>query len=479
MPLNEEQKGIGRRNFLKAIATLPAVGAFTLTATNTGPVKAGIIGTGMEGRILISNMDPKYLYLIASCDIRPDNQKLGQDMIKAAGHSQNPKLYTNLEDMLNDPEIEAVVIATPLKYHGPMAVQALKAGKHVFVEKTMAYTIEDCLEMYRLAEEKKLNLQVGHQRFYNPLYWDAYRMIKEGLLGNIYHVRALWHRNGDWNYWIYVENQFRETLKKFDPSKWGYSDPEHLVNWRWYKDTSHGQWTELCSHQMAITNWIFGDIAPSAVIASGGKYKVEKDNLDSYMRLMPTFQADQALNKTTAKTFDEYRREKMVYSKDDSNIPDHIFAIYEYPNGRTVTYSSIQSNSYDQYYEEIMGTHGTIILSKENESYLFWEPGWDENLAKSVVAEAKGTQVAVTQESLSQSAFAAHVSGEATGGGGASGMTPFEPYKFELQGFAHTIRQQAPNLCNGARAARAALACFKGQEALETQKRVEIQPLKI
>jgi len=463
MNLSEEQKGIGRRNFLKAVATLPALGAFTLTSTNTGPVKAGIVGTGMEGRILIEAADPKYVNLIASCDIRPDNQVLGQQFIKKGGHSQNPKLYTNLDDMLNDPEIEAVLIATPIRMHGPMAIKALQAGKHVFTEKTMAYTIEECLEMIRLSKEKKLNLQVGHQRFYNPLYWDAYRMFKEGLLGSVYHVRALWHRNADWNYWLHVLPEYRQALQKYDASKWGYKDPQHLVNWRWYSDTSHGLWTELCSHQMAITNWLFGDITPSAVIASGGKYKKDKDQDDLYSTQSVEIQ------------------QKRNYTTDDRDIPDHIYAIYEYPGGKTVTYSSIQSNGFDKYYEEIMGTHATIILSNENEYYLFWEPGWDETKAKDAAAGVqKATQVTVTQEAANQSAFAAHVSAEATAGAASgSTMSPTDPYKWELQGFAHTLRQNAPCLCDGARAARAALACYKGKEALDTKKRVEIQPLNV
>ncbi len=107
---------------------------------------------------------------------------------KKLGHDPHAKAYENFEEMLRDADIEAVIIATPLHTHAPLAMQALRAGKHVFVEKTMAYSIEECQEMTQLAERKGLNLQIGHQRFYNPLYWDAYKMMKEGLLGNVYHV---------------------------------------------------------------------------------------------------------------------------------------------------------------------------------------------------------------------------------------------------------------------------------------------------
>ena len=454
MYLTEDQKRIGRRNFMKAAAVLPVAGAFAYTAgRNIGAVKTGIVGTGMEGRILIEVANPQYLYLNAMCDIRPDNQILGEKKIIDSGHSPKPQVYTNYEDMLSDADIEAVLIATPLKMHGPMAIQALEAGKHVFTEKTMAFSVQECEEMINLANKKGLNLQVGHQRFYNPLYWDAYRMYTEGLLGNVYHVRALWHRNTDWNYWIHVtDEELKNQLLSFDPSKYGYQDIQHLVNWRWYEETSHGLWTEPCSHQMAITNWLFMIPLPLLCVPMA-----ECSRSEDYIT-------------------------KVGYEQNDRTISDHIYAIYEYEDGRIVTYSSQQSNTFDQYYEQIMGTFGTIILAGENQYYLFWEPGWDEEKAKDAVERHRNpTQVEVVKEDkASESAFAAHVSAEAQAAGGpGTTMSPLDPYKWELEGFAHTIRIGAPNLCNGVRAAKAAQACFAGQQALLTKERVVIEPLKV
>ncbi len=450
MELTNEQKFEGRRNFLKAAAALPAVGAFALANNNVGPVKAGIVGTGMEGRVLIDVINPKYINIKAICDIRPDNMIQGTELIKKKGHGE-PTQYTNYEDMLEDPELEAIICATPLHLHAPVGVAAMNAGKHYFTEKTMAFDVDECVELCKIAQQKNLNLQVGHQRFYNPLYWDAYRMMSEGLLGNVYHMRALWHRNTDWNYWIHVNPELKEMLmKEFDPTKYGYEDHQHIVNWRWYEATSRGLWTELCSHQLAITNWLWGDQAPSAVQAFGGQFKTEDD-------------------------FKFYN--KVGYEKDTRTVDDHIYAIFEYPEGRTVTYSAIQSNRFDDYYEQIMGTFGTIILSKENQYYLFWEPGWDEEKAKDAAAGG-ATAVSVKKEEGDGSAFAAHVTGGATaGGGGAGDFTPYAPYGWELEGFAHTIRTGAPNLCSGVRGLQAAQAVFAGREALKTKQRQEIPDL--
>lgn len=465
MQLTWEQKATGRRNFMKAAAVLPAVGAvgaFGVTATNAGPVKVGVVGTGVEGRILMSVMNKKYTYIHAICDIRPDNRAEGKWYVSEPNgwnHNPNVKVYSDYDEMLGDPEIEAIVCATPLKFHGPMGIKALKAGKHFFTEKTMAYNMEECEEMCRLAKQTGLNLQVGHQRFYNPLYWDAYRMYKEGLLGNVYHIRSLWHRNMDWNYWYHVQPKYLWDLEDFDPTPFGYKDVQQLVNWRWYNDMSLGLWTELFTHQSAITNWFFGDKPPKRVFGAGGQNKIAKDISDFY-----------AIS-------DAVRNERKVYEVDDREYDDHIYSVYEYDNDQgttsTVTYSAIQSNSFDNYYEQIMGTYATIIITKENETYLFWEPGWDEEKAAQAAADSL-TAVSTSSEDYAGSAFAAHVSGQATGGGGATGMAPYDPYRWELEGFAHTIRTGAPNLCDGIRGMNAAYASFAGVESAKKGDWVEL-----
>lgn len=464
--LTEAQKAIGRRNFLKASATLPVAAGFGAAALNAGPVKAAIVGTGMEGRVLLDSINKKYINLVGLCDIRPDNLEEGKFWISTKnGLNDNPKVYPKYEDLLADPEVEAVLIATPLVLHGPMSVQAMNAGKHVMTEKTMAYSVDECIQMIEAAKKNGVVLQVGHMKFYNPLYWDAYRMVKEGLLGNVYHARMAWHRNTDWNYWTHVQEKHFDALMDFDPSPYEYKDLEELVNWRWYDRTSQGMWSELASHQIAISNWFFGedgkDTQPIAVQAVQNRAKSVYDLEEKYAGMDP-----------------ELKEMKKNYEGDPRDSNDHIYAIYEYPNNRTVTYSAIQSNVYDKSYEMFMGTWGTVILQSEVESYLFWEPGWDEAKAAETAEDirlGRETEVEVEEEGGDGHAAMGHATaGSATGGGGASGMTIYEPYTWELEGFAHTIRTGAPNLCDGVRAARTAQAIYAGKEAATTKSRVEI-----
>src|SRR5690606_11904130 len=77
-----------------------------------------------------------------------------------------------------------------------------------------------------------------------------------------------------------------------------------------------------------------------------------------------------------------------------------------------------------------------------------------------------------------QNAFAAHLYAEAYQGGNLN-MTPYDPYRWQLEGFALTIRTGAPNLCDGRRAAQAAYACYAGKEAAEENKRVELRKLEV
>ncbi len=91
--------------------------------------------------------------------------------------------------------IEAIIIATPLHLHAPIAIAAMKQGLHVITEKLMAHDVRQCKEMARVAEDKNLYLAIGHQRHYNVKYWQAQDWIKRGLIGQLHSIRAQWHRN--------------------------------------------------------------------------------------------------------------------------------------------------------------------------------------------------------------------------------------------------------------------------------------------
>jgi predicted dehydrogenase len=418
MAMTEQEKQLGRRNFMRAVATLPVAGALLWKSSSIQPVRAGIIGPGGQGRVLMENSNPNFLKLVAVCDIYPPNLEKGLEIARK-NHDANAQGYADYRQLLERKDIEAVLIAVPLWAHGPIAVEALQAGKHVFCEKTMAYTVEDCKNMIQAARTARRNLQIGHQRAYSPLYHEAYQLINEGTIGEIYHVRALWHRNGDW--------RRKPADPKFDPSPWGYPSIEHLTNWRLYSKYSHGMMAELCSHQVHVVNW-FTSAAPQAVVGTGGIHRY----------------------------------------KDGREVNDHIYTIFEYPKNLTLTYSAIQSNAFDHYYEEFMGTKGTIILGGETEALLFMEGQRGKPSELTVTAETGGP---VMQASESRSRDAA---GSSVAGAGSSGFSAVTAYKLEIEGFARTIRNGEPNLCDGETGLKAATAILKADEAIAQNRKLEI-----
>ena len=99
------------------------------------------------------------------------------------------KVYGAYEDLLADPDIEAVVIALPLHLHAPAAIKAMRAGKHVLTEKLMGHSIHECKEMGRVSRETGKILATGHQRHYSILYDNAVHTIGTAkLIGDVHSI---------------------------------------------------------------------------------------------------------------------------------------------------------------------------------------------------------------------------------------------------------------------------------------------------
>ena len=207
-----EAVGVHRRDFMKQVVGAGLVSGAGLGAFYFGygsvekPVRVGIIGTGDEGNVLIGACNPKYVQVVAIADIRPYNihrafygdwasptaqaarpglmQVFGYDTKEQA--ESEVKVYDNdYHDLINDPAVEAVIIALPLHLHAKVAVEAMKAGKHVLTEKLMAQNVAQCKVMGQVARDQDLYLATGHQRHYSVLYDNAVHLLKWGILGEV------------------------------------------------------------------------------------------------------------------------------------------------------------------------------------------------------------------------------------------------------------------------------------------------------
>ncbi len=454
--------GVNRRDFLKGV-----IGASAVTATGLGgmyfgysapkdAVKIGIIGTGDEGGILIGALNPDYVDVVAIADIRPSSIHRafygdygGGD--PAATHALRPglmqvynwathdqatqhvKVYDmdngGWEELIKNSDVEAVIIALPLHLHAKVAVAALQAGKHVLTEKLMAHNIAQCKVMSRVAAKQNKYLATGHQRHYSVLYDNAVNMIRWGLLGEIHHIRAQWHRgnlpgNDSWappipggsEVWgskgqsynpiadqlaafekaaehgstePYLQERIKQW-KSWDADKvlnqpklrdFGYeehvfshytrSELEELVRWRLWNRTGGGLMAELGSHQLDAASIFISamnknKVHPLTVHAVGGRHIFPHDR-DADDHVYCTFEFP---GSGYAEGFDP------GYNDPISGVgaKRRIEAYQDDPNKKVVvTYSSINGNGFGGYGEILMGTKGTLVLEREQDVMLFKE----------------------------------------------------------------------------------------------------------
>ena len=279
--------------------------------------------------------------------------------------------------------------------------------------------------MRAAAERNRKILEIGYQRNYNPMYQAAHEgIIKTGTLGDIYHVRLAWHRNGSWR------RKGEPPTPDYDPSGWGYPTFDHLDNWRLYWKYSQGLMAELASHQINAANWFLGS-TPEAVFASGGLYR-----------------------------FPENRE-----------VFDHVYATFEYPGGRTAVFSSIESNAFDDYYEMYFGTKGTLIMLHEREALLFEDGGGGRQTGIEVTPAGPG---AVAQTSETMAANTNQRAARAGSGTGPSTSVRPPATRFQMQRFCSAIRAGTPLACGSAKAIASARACILANEAVKTKARVRI-----
>jgi predicted dehydrogenase len=267
------------------------------------PLKIAVIGCGDRGSGImhILNELPDLYQITAVCDVLVFRLAAAQKLSK----NGELKAYADYRKLLDDKDIEAVIVAVPLNMHYPIAVDVIKSGRHLYLEKTMTYNIEQALDLVKLMHGRnKQILQVGHQYRYSPLYYRVKEMVNKGFLGKVTQVDCRWDRNGDW----------RRPVT--------HPGLERAINWRMYKEYSGGLMAELLSHQIDFINWVF-DTHPQEFFATGG-IDVFKDGRETY---------------------------------------DNVQVMMRYPDlGLIGNFGAMCGNAHDGYLFKIKGTLGTVSL---------------------------------------------------------------------------------------------------------------------
>ncbi|VAW15562.1 Myo-inositol 2-dehydrogenase [hydrothermal vent metagenome] len=277
-------------------------------------IRIGIIGYGIRGKHLAKGLgfahpsmidewkkgakdnihDKRYqdfleqddlnVKITAVCDIFDTYGKMAQEMganVNREGTGgkmgSQPKRYLNHKDLIAAPDVDAVVIATPDHWHGPMTKEAARAGKHVYCEKPMTWTVKETYEVRKAVKENNIIFQLGHQGRQTASYIKAKEAIGKGVLGPISLIEVTTNRNDPNGAWVYPiqPNANPDTIdwdQFIGQAPWHDFDLKRFFRWRCWWDYGTGLSGDLLTHEYDAINQIMDVGIPHSATSSGGIY---------------------------------------------------------------------------------------------------------------------------------------------------------------------------------------------------------------
>jgi predicted dehydrogenase len=323
---------VARRSFITGATALTAASYSRVLGAND-TVQLGVIGTGERGRFVMSQfmVNPK-LHVGAVCDI------YGQQIDQARQKATDAKSFTDHRKLLEMKELDAVLIATPDHWHSRVAIDALNAGKDVYVEKPLTRTINEGPPIVKACRINERVCQVGMQQRSGIHYLRAKaEYLDTGKLGKITLARTWWH--GNTYHLRKAPDSLREKPSNLDwarflgPVKWRDWDPQQYYNFRAYLDFGGGQVTDLFTHWIDVVHMFMGQEIPKAASASGGVFAY----------------------------------------KDGRTAPDTINVLLEYPSEFTATFEATLVPGITGAGVEFCGTQGRLYIDRSK--YEFYPLG--------------------------------------------------------------------------------------------------------
>lgn len=281
------------------------------------PVKLGIIGLGAQGRDIIGNLNKlPNGPIVAICDNYKSSIK------RASEAAPNAKTTENYKEVLDNPDVQAVVIATPTHLHKEIALAAIQAGKHVYLEAPMAHTIDDARAIAKAAQGSSKIFQVGLQFRENPQHHHVFKFFRTGACGKTALARSQYNKKNSW--------------RRASPNP----EREKALNWRLYSESSLGLVGEIGMHHVDTVGWYL-DTLPLSVTGFGG----------------------------------------ILQWQDDRQTPDTVQALYEFPNGVRMNFNSTLANSFEGEHQVFFGSDAAVLI-RDNRAWMFKEVdapllGWE------------------------------------------------------------------------------------------------------
>ncbi|MCC5908711.1 MAG: Gfo/Idh/MocA family oxidoreductase [Balneolaceae bacterium] len=330
-----DKGGLNRKDFLKTFSlaslaplmagekiqgkALKEAEAVRYTNNNTDDVvPIGIVGYGEWGRQIASTLERNPKVKIAGI-----SDTFSIMLTRAERSYTDVKTFENYREMLEDPEIPAIIVATPTHKHREVVVDALEAGKHVYCEFPMASSIEDAKAIADAAKEAPRQIfQVGLQYRINPQHRDVFQFIRSGATGRPTYIRSQWHNKTSWR-------RTSATQERADE-----------LNWRLDGDVSLGLIGEIGAHNIDMASWYLNEM-PSSIQGFG----------------------------------------QVRYWRDGRDVPDNVQVVVEFPSGVHMVCVCSLTTSFDGRYDMFYGSDSTILL-RDKHAWMFKEVdapmlGWE------------------------------------------------------------------------------------------------------
>lgn len=283
---NQTKKGVSRRRFLNTalvgaagLAVLPGLVTSCAQKVVDTDIKLGFIGMGRQAMFLLNGfIQIPGVKVVAGCDVygikRQRFEKRVSEFYAKAGKEVKVETYEKYEDLLKREDINAVVIATPDHTHAMIAIAACKAGKDVYLEKPMTFTIKEGQELVKVVRENNRILGIGSQQRSDPNFQYAVNLVQSGALGQIERVNAYVGAppkpydlpeepipaDLNWDLWlgplpqsIHYNHELNPPIS-LDPPK----DEDIWGAWRWYKEMGGGFTTDWGAHMFDVAQWGLG-----------------------------------------------------------------------------------------------------------------------------------------------------------------------------------------------------------------------------
>ena len=296
-------------------------------------IQLGLIGCGERGRYDMGNfVKAAKVDVVALADIWASQM----DKAKQNAAAANAKTFEDHRRVLDMKEVDVALIGVPDHWHVPIAIDALNAGKDVYVEKPLTLTVEEGPAVVKAARINNRVCQVGMQQRSGKHYIRAKQeYFDTGKIGKITLARTWWHGN------TYHLRKAPESLRTKPADlnwahylgrvKWRDWDPQQYWNWRAYLDFGGGQVTDLFTHWIDVVHMFMGQDIPTAAVGIGGVYQY----------------------------------------KDGRTAPDTINVLLQYPTEFTATFEATLVPGITGASQEFAGTEGRLYIDRQHYE---WHP---------------------------------------------------------------------------------------------------------